>query len=147
MPIACEHAVDVNVRPEVAFALLDDLPRTKEWLPPCTSLEKVAPGSNVVGDKLKYAFKQGGSSGVMDGEILARTPNERLQCVYRDRQFEVLVDFRVESAPGGSKLTHVITITPKSLMGKIMSPCIRLGLRGQTRTAMENIKTILEKQP
>ena len=145
MSVSCVHAVDVNVRPEVAFALVDDLPRTKEWLPPCTSLEKVVPGPNAVGDQLIYQFRQGGSSGTMDGEILARTPNEHLQCVYRDAQFEVLVDFRVESAPGGSKLTHTITITPKRLMGKLLSPLIRLGLKSQTRQAMTNLKSLLEQ--
>lgn len=147
MPITCEHSIDVNVCPEVAFALLDDLPRTKEWLPPCTSLEKVTPGPNVVGDQLRYAFKQGGSSGTMKGEIRARYPNERLECLYTDPKFDVLVDFRIESAPGGATLRHFISITPKTFLGRMMAPCIRLGLRSQTRKAMENIKAILEKQP
>ncbi len=82
----------------------------------------------------------------MDGEILNRIPNERLTCVYRDKQFEVLVDFRVESSAAGSVLAHTITITPKTLMGKLMAPCIRLGLKSQTRTAMSNIKNLLENQ-
>jgi hypothetical protein len=145
MPVSCEHSVEVSVRPEIAFALVDDLPRTKEWLPPCTALEKVTSGPNAVGDRLTYSFRQGGSSGIMEGQILARTPNEHLQCVYRDAQFEVLVDFRVESAPAGAKLTHVITISPKRLMGKLLSPLIRLGLKSQTRQAMANLKAILEK--
>jgi Polyketide cyclase / dehydrase and lipid transport len=146
MPITREHSTDVGVRPEVAFALLDDLPRTKEWLPPCTSLEKVTPGPNVVGDQLRYAFKQGGSTGTMKGEIRTYVPNERLECLYTDPKFDVLVDFRIESAPGGSTLKHFISIEPKTFLGRMMAPCIRLGLRGQTRKAMENIKTILEKQ-
>ena len=146
MPITCQHAVEVAVRPDIAFALVDDLPRTKEWLPPCTALEKVSPGPNTVGDRLRYTFKQGGTTSTMDGEILARIPNEHLKCVYFDAQFEVMVDFRVESASGGAKLTHTISITPKKLLVKILSPLIRLGLKSQTRQAMANLKAILEKQ-
>ena len=102
------------------------------------------PGPNAVGDQLKYTFKQGGKTSVMDGEILARTPGERLYCRYWDRAFEVLVDLRVAAAGGGSRLTHVIEIVPKTFLCKLFSPLIRLGLPKQTKEAMANLKKMLE---
>ena len=144
MAIRCELAEDVAAPPARAFAAIDDLPLTAKWLPPCVQLEKVLPGPNAVGDQLKYTFKQGGKTSVMDGEILARTPGERVYCRYWDRAFEVLVDLRVAAAAGGSRLTHVIEIVPKTFLCKLFSPLIRLGLPKQTKEAMANLKKMLE---
>jgi hypothetical protein len=145
MSIVHEHSVDVKVSPERAFALLDDLPRTPAWLGPCTALEKVTPGTNKIGDRLRYAYKQGGRAGVMDGEIVERRVNESLVCLYRDSQMEVIVDQRIASSPVGSRLTHRISITPQTMMGKLMTPLIRSALPKQTHEAMEKLKSLLEK--
>ena len=144
MPILCEHSIEVHSTPERAFALLDDLAQTPKWLGPCTAIEKLVPGPNAVGDKLKYSYQQGGRAGIMDGEILVRTPSEKLVFHYVDRMMDVSVDLSIVPIQGGSKLTHIITITPLTFMGKIMSPCIRLTLPKQTRQSMENIKKLLE---
>jgi hypothetical protein len=83
----------------------------------------------------------------MAGEIVERVPGERLHCVYSDRAFDVSVDLRVAAAPGGAMTTHTIEITPKTLLGKLMSPLIRLGLGKQTRDAAANLKQLLEAAP
>jgi hypothetical protein len=146
MPIHYEHTESVRTTPERAFAAIDNLPLTAKWLPPCVSLEKVGSGPNAVGDKLRYVFKQGGRQSEMAGEILARTPGERLYCRYFDRSFEVSVDLRIAAAAEGVLMTHIIEITPKTFMGKLMSPLIRLGLGKQTREAAANLKKLLEEE-
>jgi carbon monoxide dehydrogenase subunit G len=144
MPIRYEHAEIIHTTPERAFAAMDDLPLTAKWLPPCVSLEKIGSGPNAVGDKLHYVYKQGGRTGEMAGEILARTPGERLHCKYFDSTFDVSVDLRVAAAPEGAVTTHIIEITPKKFLAKLMSPLIRLGLGKQTRQAAANLKKLLE---
>jgi hypothetical protein len=144
MPIRYEHTETVRTTPERVFAAIDDLPLTAKWLPPCVSLEKIGSGPNAPGDKLRYVYKQGGKQAEMAGEIIARTPGERLYCKYFDSVFEVAVDLRVAAAPEGALTTHIIEITPKSFMGKIMSPLIRLGLKKQTREAAANLRKLLE---
>lgn len=144
MPIRCEHSVEVKASPERAFSLLDDLPQTPKWLESCTAIEKLSSGPNSVGDKLKYAYKQDGRAGTMQGEILTREPNNQLVCRYLDAMMEVVVDFRISSAPGGARLTHVITVTPLTFMGKMMAPVIGMALPKQTRKAMESLKAILD---
>src|SRR3974390_3265165 len=101
MPIRYEHAETIRTSPERAFAAIDDLPLTAKWLPPCVSLEKVGGGANAPGDKLRYVYKQGGRQGEMTGEILTRTPNERLHCLYTDPMFDVSVDLRIAPSPDG----------------------------------------------
>ena len=145
MPIRYEHAVTVATTPERAFATIDDLPATAVWLPPCVSLEKVGPGPNAPGDRLRYMFEQGGRRQEMAGEILDRVPGERLHCRYTDVAFDVWVDLRVSAAAGGALTTHTITILPKTLVGTMLSPLIRLGLGKQTRDAAANLKKLLEE--
>lgn len=144
MPIRHELTETVRVSPERAFAAIDDLALTAKWLPPCVSLNKIGPGPNAVGDKLRYVYKQGGKQAEMDGEIVARVPGERLACRYFDKMFEVSVDLRVAPAPGGATTTHIIEITPKSFVGKLMSPMVRMGIKKQSRDAAANLKKLLE---
>jgi uncharacterized protein YndB with AHSA1/START domain len=145
MPIRCEHTETIHATPGRVFAVIDDLPQTALWLPPCVSLTKVGEGPNAPGDTLRYVYKQGGKQAEMVGEIVDRTPGERLHARYTDRMFEVSVDLRVAAAPDGTLSTHVIEITPKHFIGKLMSPLIRRGLGKQTRTAAANLKKLLEE--
>jgi carbon monoxide dehydrogenase subunit G len=43
--------------PAEVFAVIDDLPQTAKWLPPCVSLEKVGDGPSAEGDALRYAYR------------------------------------------------------------------------------------------
>jgi hypothetical protein len=144
MPIRYQHTECVRATPDRVFAAIDNLPLTSKWLPPCVSLEKIGSGPNAAGDKLRYVYKQGGRQGEMAGEILVRTPGERLHCKYVDSAFEVSVDMRLAGAPDGVLTTHTIEITPKTVFGRLMGPLIRLGLGKQTREAAANLKNLLE---
>src|SRR5438477_10262015 len=146
MPIHYEHSVDVAREPQRAFAVLDDVSQTPKWLARCTGIEKLTPGPNAVGTKLRYSFKEGGRSGVMDGEIVARTPNERLTMKYADKMMDVTVDFRMAKSGSGTRLTHAIEITPKTFMAKLFSPLIKRQLPKQTVTAMETLRGLPESE-
>ena len=151
MAIHFEHSIDVARSSENTFALLDDFGQTPKWLARCTELAPVAPGPHAVGTKLRYHYevgyhhKEGGRTGVMDGEITARIPNERLTMKYEDDRMRVTVDFRIAKSDGVTRLTHAIDVTPKTFVAKLMSPLIRGQLPKQTVTAMETLKWLLEK--
>ena len=144
MSIQFTHEEIVRCTAERAFAVIDDLPLTAKWLPPCVSLEKVGVGPNEAGDELRYVYKQGGRQAEMTGNIFVRIPRERLHCKYFDSMFEVSVDLRVAVVPNGARTIHSIEITPKTFIGRLMSPLIRMGLRKQTRDAAKNLKKMLE---
>lgn len=144
MSVRCQIAESIAAPPDRVFAVIDDLPLTAKWLPPCVSLSKVGEGPNAAGDKLRYVYKQGGRQAEMEGTIVSRTPGRQLVCRYGDRAFDVLVDLQVEAAPGGTLATHTIEIAPKTFLGKLMSPLIRLGLVKQTRDAAVNLKRLVE---
>lgn len=146
MAIRCEHEEIVKCAPEKAFSVIDDLPRTAEWLPPCVLLEKVGDGPNEPGDTLRYVYRQGGQTGTMAGRIVARVPGERLHCIYEDSMFVVSVDLNVASAPEGTRCLHAIEMTPKKLIAKLFMPIVKFGLRKQTADAAVNLKKLLEAE-
>ena len=144
MSIRFEHQEKVRTTPQHAFATIDNLPLTSQWLPPCVSLQKVGAGPNADGDKLRYVYKQGRKQAEMEGEIIARIPDQRLHCKYRDNMFEVSVDLRIAQAADGTLMTHIIEMVPRTWLAKTMSPLIRIGLAKQTREAARNLKILLE---
>jgi len=147
MSIRFEHAIDVARAPEHIFAVLDDLSQTPKWLSRCTGIEKLSPGPNAVGTKVRYAYREGGRTGTMDGEIRARTSGERLTMGYADKMMEVVVDFHMTKTDGGARLTPTIDIRPKSLMAKLFAPLVRRQLPQQTITAMESLRGLVEGPP
>ena len=52
MSVRYQHTETIRTSPERAFAAIDDLAFTAQWLPPCVSLKKVGSGPNAPGDKL-----------------------------------------------------------------------------------------------
>jgi hypothetical protein len=144
MSIRFEHSIDVSCNPEQTFALLDDLSQTPQWLARCVGIEKLKTGQNVVGDKLRYSYKDSSGQGVMDGEITARIPNENLSFHYWDKMMDVTIEFHITRSSNRTQLTHVIDITPKTFMAKLLSPLIRKQLPKQTITAMDSLSKLLE---
>ena len=57
------------------------------------------------------------------------------------------MDLHVAGALDGALTTHIIEITPKTWVGKLMSPLIRMGICKQTREAAANLKKLLETTP
>jgi uncharacterized protein YndB with AHSA1/START domain len=145
MAIHFSHTLDLGHEPSTVFALLDDLAMTPRWLERCTGIEKLSPGPNDVGTKLRYSYREGGRTGTMDGEIVTRIPDERLTFRYGDKTMDVAVDFHVTSAATGARLTHTIDITPKTVLAKVFAPFIRRGLPRQTIAAMERLRTLLDQ--
>ena len=123
MSIHFSHTIDVGHEPKQVFAVLDDFSQTPKWLDRCTGIEKLTSGPNAVGTKLRYAYREGGRSGMM----------------------EVSVDFHVTGAAAGSRLTHTIDITPINFLARMFGPFIRRGLPKQTMTAMDRLRTLLDQ--
>jgi hypothetical protein len=135
----------VNAPPSAIFAILDDVTRAPEWLKRCTRLDNLSGGPTAVGTKMKYHYKDGSRTGVMDGEVVAREQDRKLTNHFTDKMMDVTVDFDVEPGPSEqqTKLTHTITINTKGF-GKIFTPMINRQLPGQTESAMIELKKLVE---
>lgn len=150
MAIVFEHGIDLPQSPHQVFVFLDDFKKVPLWLKRCEGVAKQGHGPNQVGDKLRYAYREGNHHGVMDGDIVAHEADRRLGYKYYDSMFSVAVEFNMEATAGngesgGTRLTHRIEIKPHSLMAKFIGFSVRGRIPKQTRAAMENIRTLLAK--
>ena len=138
------QSMEVEAPPEAIFAILDDVTRTPEWLKRCTKIEALSDGPIAVGQKMKYHYKDGSRTGVMDGEVAQHEPNRHLENRFTDRMMAVSVDFRAEPLDAGrSRLTHTITIDTKGI-GRAFTPMIKRQLPDQTMGAMTSLKALAE---
>jgi uncharacterized protein YndB with AHSA1/START domain len=147
MSIYFEHAIDIARPPDQVFATIEDFSQTPKWLASCTGIERLSPGPNAVGTKLRYSHKDASHSSIMDGQITALVPNERLSFEYADQLVGAVADFRLSASDTGTHLIHSIDITPKTFFAKMFAPLIRLQLPKQIVAAMEALKTSLEAGP
>lgn len=146
MTIVFEHGIDLPQSPHQVFIFLDDFKKVPLWLKRCEGVAKEGHGPNKVGDKLRYAYREGNHHGVMDGNIIAYEPDRRLSYKYYDAMFSVAVDFHMEpraAGNDGTRLTHRIEIKPHSLIAKIMGVMVKGRVPKQTVMAMESIRTLL----
>jgi carbon monoxide dehydrogenase subunit G len=134
----------VNAPPAAVFAILDDVSRAPEWLKRCTQLDNLSGGPTAVGTQLRYHYRDGRRTGVMDGSVVAREVDRKLTNSFTDKMMNVTVDFDLAPTPaGGTQLTHTISIDPKGI-GKLFTPMINRQLPGQTEGAMTELKKLAE---
>jgi len=147
MPAVFEHAIDVPEPPHQVFALLDDYSKVPLWLKRCEGVAKQGTGPTKIGDKLRYAYCEGGKHRLMDGVVTAFEQDSLLSYKYFDKMMMVLIDFRMApNEDGGTHLVHRIEITPHSFMAKLMMPLIRMKLPQQTIEAMESLRKLLARE-
>jgi len=129
---------------EEVFAFVDDEGKTPQWLGLCVSLARASDGPKGVGTKLHYVHREGGRAASMDGVVTAYEPGQRLGMNYTDRAFDVAVDFWLAAADGGTTLRHATAITPKTFVGRLMSPLIGGMTRRQMQKDLQMLKGLLE---
>lgn len=123
--IHCEVTVHVPRPPSAVFALVDDVTRMPSWLGMCVELRQTSAGPRQVGAALLYQYRQGGRVSQMEGVVTEREQDRKLGMTFHDRHFEVAVRFRFEPSGAGTQIQHVVEITPKSFVARLMSPLIR----------------------
>ncbi|MGA9659657.1 MAG: SRPBCC family protein [Asticcacaulis sp.] len=150
MSISFECGIDLPQPPHQVFSLLDDYAKVPLWLKRCEGVAKQGAGPNQVGDKLRYAYCEGGRHGLMDGVITAYEPDRHAAYRYYDKMMQVFVEFRMEPIEimgnQGTRLTHRIDITPHAFMARLMSPVFKMKLPAQTRQTLQNMRDLLAKE-
>ena len=139
------HTLSVSAPPSAIFAIVDDVSQTPTWLSRCTGIDKLDPGTNDVGTRLRYHYADGRRTGVMEGQIVAREPDRHFAMKFTDRMMDVTVDFVAASDGVGTTLTHTIDIATKGF-GRAFAPVIKRQLPKQTLDAMTALKRLAEER-
>lgn len=143
MAVHFEYSIEISKPQATVFAVLDDVCRTPEWLSRCTKVEKLDPGPNAVGTKLRYDYMQGRKPGTMLGSIAAHGAPDHIAFRYNDKMFDVTIDFMLATVTAGTKLTQKIDIVPTSLVGRLLQPLIRRVLPKQTIKDLEKLRALV----
>ncbi len=146
MAIIYEHSVDLPTTPDAVFVFLDDFLKVPLWLTRCEGVAKCGQGPNKLGDKLRYAYHEGGKHRIMDGVITGHDEGQLLSYRCFDKMMQVMVEFRIAPTDAGAHLTHRVEIIPQSLLAKILSPMFKYKLPKQTTEALENVRRILTEE-
>jgi len=141
--IVFEHTVDLPQPPHEVFAFLDDFKKVPLWLKRCEGVAKCGQGPNREGDKLRYAYFEGGRHRIMDGVITGHEADRRLAYRYFDKLMQVFIEFRMEPTETGTRLFHRVEIVPHYWLAKLLAPMFRMRLPRQTKEAMEGMRAML----
>ena len=140
--IRSESSKKISKPAAAVFAVVADPGRAPAWLESCVLLKVVGEGAMALGAKLQYVYRQGSRPGEMDGEVTAFEPDRRLAIRLTDRKFEVEMDIALSEEQGDTWVTLAITITPRTLGGRLMTPLIRMGNRRQVKRNLVRLKRL-----
>jgi len=141
--IQADDTLDIARPPAEVFAYVCELSHAPAWLEACVELSLASPGWRK-GAELRYAFREGGSTGRMTGTLVEYEQDRRLRMEFADAKFGVAVEFGFSAAPGGTRVKHVIGIDVKGFAGKLMAPLIRKGNARQVKANLARLKQQVE---
>lgn len=125
--------VDVEVRPEQLFAILEDPDAWSVWLTAISKVTWTSPDPKGVGTTRTVTI---GGDFVADEEFLVWEPNARMAFRFTQcsrRVFRAFAeDYRVTERGGGSQLTWSIFVRPRGAPAvalRVLGPLLALGLR------------------
>ena len=142
--IRCEIGLEVARARSDVFAFVDDTKKAPLWLSRGVGIEQTSPPPKRAGTTLRYAYKEGGRAGTMEGAVTAYEKDRQLTMRYTDRMFDLEVGFRFETSAVGTRVDHAIELTPKPFMARLMAPVIRGASRKQIAHDTAALKRLLE---
>lgn len=132
-------------RPVAAvFAYADDFANAPRWLESCVVLKQTSPEARARGSALHYHHRQGGREGEMKGTVTVYEKDARLDLEFADPMFQVAIELQFAAEVDGTRVRLCITITPLTMMGKLMTPMIRAGNQQQVTSNLARLKQQLE---
>ena len=141
--IRAEATLDTRRTKAEVFALLDDFARMPSWVGMCSSLEQTSPAPRRAGSTLRYTYRQGGRTQVIDGTVATYEPGRRLALAFADKVCAIAVGFELSTEGGATRLLHSIEIEPLCWPMKLMAPLIRAGTKRQLTKDTEKLKALL----
>lgn len=145
-PIVFEHAIDVAHRPAQVFAILENFDLAPKWMDRCLRLEKISKGGNAPGTKLRLTRRDGAGKKAMDAVLTEYVSNERISLRCSDATRVLVLSFHLHGSRQGTRVSHSVELTPKTLMGRLMAPLTLGRVRRRTRRALRRLHELLDSR-
>lgn len=131
------------------FAFVEAPESAPRWLSMCAELKQTSPGARGVGSTFDYAYREGGRTRTMKGEMVAYEPARRftIRCV--DAMFEAAIDFRFAAIGGSTAMAYGVDMRARHAVARLlMAPMgwfIRRATLKQMRADLARLKSLLEQ--
>lgn len=140
-----ESTVEIAKPASEVFAFVEDFSQAPRWLTGCVELRRQ--GEARSGAPVHYEFKQGGGNKAMDGVLTSYERDRHLASTFSDNVFTITVDFAFSPTPAGTRVVHAISIEPKRMFARLLSPLLRAGNRKQVEQNLARLSQILTATP
>ncbi len=129
---------------EEIFPVAADPERQLEWdAGTLKRVEKISPGPLGEGARYRGTFK---GFGELEYDFVAYLPPAEFTHATTMRMGRMRHTFRFEPEPGGTRLTQIGRLAP-NLLGRLMTPLIRLMLRRRFKRIAEELVAYLRTHP
>ena len=138
------YTIEIQKPIEYVFKFLDDSDLAKQWIGGLESIESLTDGGNRVGAKARHVYDEGGRKIEMMEETLIYEPNKRVKIKGVTDGFELIVDYRLQAIPNGTRIDFEEETHMTSLLMKLLAPLINWSNRKRLAEDFARLKTLVE---
>ncbi len=140
------ESIVIDRSPDAVWVVVSDLDTHTEWRPALQEFRQVSDGSLGVGTRIREVLEWRGREIVIDDVVTAYEPPRRfgIRGGWKAADFEV--EFTLEPADGGTKVTMDWPLYPKALLLRLAAPFLGGALRKATREELELLKAHVERR-
>jgi len=144
--ITCE--LDIAAPLEFVFELVDDDDKLKEWMDgvEAISYPEGQNRSDPIGTPFRMRIREGGRAKDYDGRVVAYEKPHHLAITIGDSMFEMLVNYRFERGPGGTRLNYACEMTRGNRFVRVMGWLFRPLTKRIVRKQMTALKSLAERE-
>ena len=144
-------SIEIPASRAKVFEWLRDSTRLRQWVPNLEEDELLHDaGGGGVGTRFRQVYVENGRRMEMEGEVVAFEQDRYLACDIHGKLFNLWVDYRLERANLGTRLTQTAKITFNNfvlrLIGRLMAGAMRKKSAEQATTQLEKLRELIEAE-
>lgn len=138
------YTLEIQQSVAQVFRYLDDSDYAKQWIGGLEAIEPLTEGGNRVGAQAKHTYLENGRTITMLEETLIYEPNQRVKIKGVSAGFELLVDYRLQSIPTGTRLEYEVEIRMTSWWMWLLQPIIYADSQRRLAADFARLKALAE---
>jgi uncharacterized protein YndB with AHSA1/START domain len=138
------HTVAIPRSPEDVFPWLLEADRVPRWTGHLDVYEPVSGGPLGVGSRVRQALTVSGQEIAVELEITRYDPPRGAESRFSAHGIDVVNQYALEAADGGTRLTQSLEAKPRSLSARMLAPIVQPKLERKLTEDLERLRALLE---
>ena len=144
MPLRCESAVTVARPPSEVFPWLIEADRVPRWTSGHEVYEPLEPGALRVGSRIRQRLSVSGQRLAFELELTELDAPRRAVLRFEGSGFKAANEYTVSEAPGGSRVSWVVSGDTTSFKAKLIAPMVQAKLQEKHDGDLARLRALLE---